>query len=226
MSFLLRSESGLEIIIDKVSDNVDDWVIIKDEKYRPNRDKFVVDRFELDFSNISLAALPSINKKAERIYNLVSRSLRLTEWLARVNLEYALLENTPTFYRDLVSPEEFQISSDSLLRLSQKAAEQSAEELEAARSYKTKIAEIRNRYSAISNSLKTTRLVKILSLKSNSMPLTLQMAIENYTPADQSPDKKTYARELLIKYKLSLIKVSRNLNCEELDNLITEMETK
>lgn len=74
----------------------------------------------------------------------------------------------------------------------------------------------------------TTPYARVISMNTTELPLTLQLAIENFTPANDvnSPNKKAYARELLIRYKLELIKMIKNDPSININLVIESMQEK
>lgn len=202
-----------------VPTDLEKWYIVEDEEYRPDRAQFVLEKFKEDFSSIKIGDNP------EKVYALCSRSSKLNLWLAEANNQYALIQNTPTFYRDVIDPKEYEKVSAQLLIVSQKNRERASEELKAAQEYQAKISKIKSKYVdfKIDN-----KFAKVIALNSTSLPLTLQLAIENYTPsdADDSPTKREYARELLIRYKLNLINMIKNDADVDIDTMINKLMEK
>jgi len=195
------------------------WLIIKDETYRPDRELFVLNEFKNDFPHID------IGDNCSKIYGLCSRSVRLSSWLSSVNLKYSLIQNQPTFYRDHLSQDEFKIVSSDLTKISSLNQLKAAEELKAANEYKNKMELIQKKYSTKTFESKYSR---IISMNTTELPLTLQLAIENYSPAFnvESPNTKAYARELLIRYKLELIKLLKEDQSLDIDKVIIDSQVK
>lgn len=211
-----------EVIIPGVPDKIDDWIIIKDEKYRPDKDKFILDQFKKDYPHV-----PVIN--CQQVYNLGSRSSVIAEWLGRNNVQYSLIQETPTYFRDLVGAESFKNLSNKIQKINKIQLEKAREEEAASIEYKNKIKEINLKYSSLINKEKEyNKELKVLTLNSTALPLTIQLAIENYVPGDDatSPDKKSFAREMLIRYKQSLINLIKQNPSINIDEVIDEFAVK
>lgn len=201
-----------------VSDKIEDWLIIKDEKYRPDRGNFILENFNKDFPQIK------VGDDVQKVYSLCGRSTVLIEWLAKKNLEYALIQGEPTFYRDEIKVDVYKKVSDELLANSSRSKLRSQEELSAAEEYKYKMDKISKKYSDYNFIMKESR---VISMNSTELPLTLQLAIENYTPAsDDSPNRRSFARELLINYKLKLIKIINEKPDVDIEALIKDAYVK
>jgi len=200
-----------------IDENIDNWLIVKDEKYRPDRGVFVLEKFKDDFPEIIVDSI-------DRVYSLCSRSSALNEWLAKVNLSYALIQNEPTFYRDKIEASRYNLVNEELLKNNSILSNKAKEELELAADYRSKMDKIKLKYSKIEYKSKEAR---VISMNTTELPLTLQLAIENYTPAsDDSPNRRSYARELLINYKLSLLNVIKENPEVNIDIIIKDSYVK
>jgi hypothetical protein len=198
----------------------DDWLVVKNEKYRPDRNVFIYEAFKKAFPQIKVA-------DASMVYKLASRSVKLNEWVAKVNVEYALIQNEPTFYRDYVSPKDYEIVMRDLITSSERNKKRAAEELLAAQQYKAQLEDIDKRYSGFEYNSKYSR---IINLSSNRLPLSYQLAIENYVPTVSGSQievhKKAYAREVLVSYKIQLIKILKSKPDVDIDKVINDLQEK
>lgn len=210
------------VTVNEPPQRASEWVTIIDESYKPNREAFIINKFQKDFAAIKVS-------NCDEIFKLASRSTRLNKWLAEVNAEYALKEKVPTYFRDYVDPSVFKETSEKLTKLRNNNAKQAAEEAELARKYHKEMEDIRNAYKEENDKIVGDDYVtKILNLNSTSMPLSLQLGIENYTPAKEgtSPNKATYAREMLIRFKISLLEAMKANKDANLNELLSGLETK
>lgn len=209
------------LLIDQVSSSSEDWNVIKDEKYRPNREKFILDAFNKDF--------PSINiKSGEKVYGLCSRSSILSEWLAKMNLLYSQVEAAPTYYRDNVTTVEYEQASKQIDLLNNLNKEKANELLIANQKYKEQTDNIERIYADKAKKLELKGINYILSLKTTDLPLTILLGIENFTPVGiaGSPSSKTYAREMLVNYKVSLLKYAKANPTHDIVEIIEKNKVK
>lgn len=215
MSDIFVFKSGnVSYAIEEPSKDEEKWLIISDDKYRPDKSKFVFDKFQKDYPSIK-----AIN--AEQVYKLASRSVKLNEWLAKTNAEYAVIEGAPTYFRQYAKPDEFDAASKEVLKLSKAQALKAREQADAAIKYRENLAEIDTKYERLLTT--SDKIAKILSLNTTVLPLSVQLAIENYTPAkSSSPTAKAYARECLVSYKIALLKTLQKDKDTDIDKLITE----
>lgn len=211
-----------KIRIPDISDK-DRWKVIRDESYRPERDKFVFEKFIKDF--------PDFKNKIQqpsKVYSLCSRSAVLNEWLAKTNLEYASTESIPTYFRNSVSTSDWKQVEASLSEYKKIQVEKAKEELEAAKDYRNRLDQIAKEAAQKQSAVSATKYSTIINLNSTDLPLTLQLAIDNYSPAanTQAPTQKTFAREILVEYKLALIDIVKNDSNVDIDKVIEENKTK
>lgn len=197
------------------------WYIIKEESYRPDKDKFVLDKFNEKYPKMK-------QTKIQTVYNLCSRSSTLNVWLAGINLEYAKSSQVPTFYRDLVEPDVFKETQEELTKINKLESDKAAIELELAKSYKAELKRVVSEYENKVNQIIKTKTIRVLNLKSTDLPIYIQLAIENYTPgkATDSPDKKTFGRELLINYKKMLLQILSKNKDVDIQKIIDDAREK
>lgn len=181
-------------------DDKDKWVVIQDESYRPDKDAFILDKFIKDFPDINISGDPQI------IYKLASRSTHLNDWLANTNMLYAKGSNIPVYYKNIITPETFEAISLEAQALSAANTKRAIAERDASNKYKAELEKVEQVYEKDTIGIVKTAAGFVLSLNSTCLPLTIQMAIEKYSPFDgQSPNQKVYAREMLVRYKTALL---------------------
>jgi hypothetical protein len=208
----------LNIDVEDIPTDTSKWVVIKEESYRPDKRKFVLDRFKKDYPQIP------VKDDVDTIYALCSRSAALTQWLAAVNMQYSITESEPTYYRDKLDPSRFSTVSEQLLSIRSINREKSAAELEAANRYKQEMENISRRFTVPSDIVKETR---VIMMNSTELPLSIQLSIENYTPAQRGgPDRKAFAREALIRYKVALLDLIKKDSNVDIEKVIKENLTK
>lgn len=209
--------SGNTYVVNEPDSNPENWIIIKEESYRPDKAEFVLNKFRKAYKNIKV-------RDADQIYSLASRSSQLNEWLAKVNAEYATIEAAPTYFRQYVDADDFSKASNEVARISKVMSDKAKAQAIAASNYQKSLKDIDNEFS--SKVTTEDKVAKVISLNSTQLPLSIQLAIDNYTPAmSSSPNQKTYARECLINYKVSLLKILKNdpdINIDELININKE----
>lgn len=201
----IKLNSGtVTLLVDEI--NVNDpnsWKTVQQENYRPDRDDFILKSFKEKFPRHANAV-----NSIETVNNLASRSKLINNWLVSAGTEYVLEVQAPQYLKEIVEPSEYKEASEVLAELNKLSTKRSLEEQLVAKEYKDKLCKIADKYDKLTESTKKDNIVRILSLNSTSLPITLQLMIENYSPSvtSSSPDKKTYAREVLTNFKISLLK--------------------
>lgn len=209
------------ISIDEVPKNDESWIIIKDEKYKPDKDYWLFTKFTKDYPSVPV-------KDIKQIHNLASRSTHLSEWLAVANVEYSKIEDTPTYFRDFISKDEYENIANKMRLASKVNIERAEKEYKASIEYRNKLRMINEEYNTKYSSLIDDPITQIIMLKGTDLPLSIQLAIDNFTPAKTSgsPDKKVYAREMLIRFKVSLIKFIKTNPEYQVSDLIENLRPK
>lgn len=182
--------------------NVDEWYASKEQEYVPDRQKFIMEKFQLDFPDIKIDDF-------DKLTRLVGRNLSVKEWFARANAEYAADVRLPGYLKDLISNEQYDKTSKMIVEYNDMNKKESAESAKKSEQYKKDMEEIRERYAQKRKSyIDKDKLLFILTLPAEKLPLSISLAIENFTPKDASDqrEKRLFAREMLIKFKLALIK--------------------
>lgn len=194
------------------------WLVVQEELYRPDKGKFVLDKFQSDYPSITV-------NDEEQIYSLASRSTMLAEWLAKTNIEYAVIEGAPTYFREYVDPSDFEKASDEVRRISLSLSEKAKAQEAAVQEYKNKLAKIDKEFSL---KIKTdNKIAKVISLNSTLLPLSIQLAIDNYTPAAESTiNQKTFGRECLMNFKIALLKALKKNPELDIDKIVKENQVK
>jgi len=207
------------------STNMSEWLVIKEESYTPDKQLFIVDSFKKNFKNVKLEG--NTEKCYDMIGKLASRSSVVSDWLAIANAEYSLEAQTPTYFKEHIEPKDFNNLQKSIIEFNKVIAKAQQDKQEAAENYKKQIQKIDNELDNKMKKFKSSNFLKILTLPSSALPITLQLAIENYTPtSDDSPTKRVYLREVLTNYKIYLLKeIKQNPNLD-IDELIKNNSLK
>lgn len=219
-----------QIIIDNDTLNFDpvsiddpkQWRVIKSESYLPDKNQFIVNCWSRDYSEFE-------TPDADTIYRLCSRSTNLNDWLKRVNLQYVISEAPPDYLKDLIDPSEFEDSTKLLREINKISQDESIELNEEAKKYSKKVEAIKTKYLDLYNNKKVTNFVKIINLKSNDLPISFIMAIDNFSPAkgEDSPKAKTYARELLLTFKKGLLEFIKDKPKDyNIDKILEKLKAK
>lgn len=177
------------------------WLGLNDDEFRGDRKIYIENKWNQDHPSMKLTEYDSI-------IGLCNRSRIASQWLAKVNSEYSNEQQVPIFFTNLISPEkmkELRVKNETISSLQFEYSDKVREESEA---YKTKLNALDNTYKPQLDALvKEDKYLKIANLPSDMLPLTMILAIESYNPKDQAaPTRRAYARECLIRYKVSLLK--------------------
>lgn len=209
-----------DISLEKPTEESDSWYVSIDDEYLPDYKKFVMDRFNRDYPHIKL------DYDWDKFGRLISRTRVLQEWKLLIDSEYSSNVTVPRYYSELVNPDDYKKARNLITEYSRNERNRSDELNEAALAYKKKYDQINSKYDKLSEEITSNDIVFIATLNSNLLPITLQCMIEDYVPADASDSvqKRKYAREILVRYKMTLLKAlneGRNVR-----DIVSSLQTK
>lgn len=218
--FTTKTAVGSLIIEDVAVGQSDKWKVVQDERYRPDKQKFVEEAFAKEFPQIKATDFDTISA-------LCSRSKTLGAWLANTNALYALSVQPPLYLQNLIKPQDFTEIQGKLTSLNRIAASEAAEILKLSAQYDTDLKAIRDRSEAERKQYIDDKRVQILALNATDLPATIQLAIQGYTGAKSGKiSQATYAREWLVNYKVALIQAVDKFPDLDITTLVAELATK
>lgn len=197
---------------DFIDEDGNKWFCKKDDLNKPNKRKFIEERFIAKYGR---------ELEFDMIAKLVSRSEALRNWYAKQLEDFILEVDVPEYYANILTPIEFKQLSVEVAKVNKNYALESKELNIISEKYKKDCEQVRNNYKIKNDLLFSNKLVKILTLNSESLPIGLQLKLENYTPSDQDDIRTSalYGRELLVRYKISLIEALKR--GEDVDTIIS-----
>lgn len=206
---------NFSFVIEDVSSNPKDWKLVATEEFKPDRKNYILNRFKKDFPDLSI-------DKYEEISGLSSRNLIVRLWFAKANAEYATELAPPQYLSDILPGSKYNNLIDKIKLINDINRKQSEAEKLLSDEYKEKAEKLEKEYIEKRNEiLNLDPYLAVLTLNVTSLPLSLSLAIEKYTPADGQPSKSRYAAEALIQYKRALIKLineNENINISQVIN--------
>lgn len=222
----IKLTSGVYTIdVDSVDvNNPDKWKIVESESYRPNKDNYILNKFHNDWPQHKVLA-----KDAEMIYTICSKSLILQNWLREASASYVVETTPPLYLEGIISPDSFIKANESLVEINNISKEYSIKNLNTAKRFNEEMEYNTIEHNKKLEKFKENKVVRILNMNSKELPISMQFMIENFTPTinANSVDKKTYARELLVNYKVSLLKffnedMNKNININDFLSKMSE----
>jgi len=218
--------AGIKIPVALPEQDANNWTTIAELKYRPDRDKFILDAFRKDYPNLTVA-------DADQVYRLASRSTAIRDWLVNTNVKYAQTATEPSYLHNIVKPEDYEKAAANIQDLNDIERERAEKLQKAASDYKEKVDNINKECdNKVTNKVGNDKLIKILTLKTNELPVSIALAIDNFTPPTVTSvgpvaiDSKSYGREMLVQYKIALIKKLNDDKNFDVDKFINEATQK
>lgn len=213
-----------------IGSKIESWTIKESETIISDVEEVIVNEFVKDFPRIKLPE-GTINEQYTLITKLVSRNSSLLEWYAAKKLVYSESKQLPKYLEGFVNPKEFNKIQEQLTSISDVVKDSVSKRQIASDNYKQKLKAIDDEESKrIGDIVRDNQVLKILLLDSSKLPLTLSLAIENYTPVDDVDDvaqnKRLYVRETLIQYKIALLKYLKENPNADIDKIVNELGLK
>lgn len=201
------------------------WIVIKQESLSYEKGDIILDKFREEYPQFNIVSYDELTK-------LCSRSKIFTDWLIKANAEYAEFAQLPLFLVDKVKPENYTKLQNKLTNISKEQSNFGKLKTALAIKYQEELRKLNEKEKQLidknlnepidDTDLKLNKILKVLSIDSTYLPFSLQMVIQRYVPSsleDPQESGRVYAREILIRYKESLVDAVLNnpdLNVDEL----------
>jgi hypothetical protein len=201
-----------------------EWKIRRDQVFRPDKRAYVYNKFRLEFPDIKIDDDISIGYNL--ICRLVNRSKFLSLWLQTTNLMYANIVAIPSYLEGQASPEEFKDAVDKVKFINNASVDMVKKNAAALDIYKKALAKNKEEYEKLVNIKNCSNAVKVMTLDSSLLPISLINEIENYTfNKELQPSREAYAREIVINFKTFLYKTAKQENIDVF-TLVDALSTK
>jgi len=196
----------------------DNWFVTSSESVSVSKEVYMMDAYRRDFPNGPI-------KDFQTLSRIVSRSAALQDWYARNSASYIDYVAVPTYASDVLSPSRFKGVCDSLKEFNKALSIEGKEVLEASRIFNAAVEAARNKRKRATDKLTADKVVRVLTMNSSELPITMQLAIEGFTPKtdDQEQSKDKYARELLYIFKRSLLAKIQDDPSVDIDSFIKSL---
>lgn len=218
------------INIDDVSGNEDEWVVIESQSVTFDKHAFFIEEFEKQF--VGYALLGSNNfEKFTFLSELCGRTEAMRLWFAATSIKYSNTTQLPLYLKECVAPDKYKEVLDKLLELKDKLAVVTKERNDLAVKYQADLKALNNKErDIVKKTIGDDNIVKIVSLTTESLPLSIQMKIQSYqansADADLADGRRRLAQEYLAKFKKALIKLNDEQPIKDLDALLNEITLK
>lgn len=202
------------------STETNNWFGTQADEYRPDKEQYFLNKFTLDYPELAVNI-----DGFEMLSKLASRSNILRDWWVNTDSDYVLSVKVPVYFKNLIEPKEFSKLQSIIGNISSLQKKKVDEQKVCVEKFKKEYQSIecKQEYQKIDALRNSNPKLIILTMTSNQLPLSISMRIEKYTPIDDTmPTKSAYAREALITYKMSLLKLikDKNLNNEQILEVI------
>lgn len=221
--------NGKAISVKDAPENFDDWTIRKSEILTYEKSEVILKAFIAKFPHITLLG-DTNEEKYEYITKVASRNKALLEWFTLEKLNFSELATLPGYLKDIIDPKSFKRIQKDITKVNDTIAKFSEERVKASEEYKRKLKDIDRQEQMEFSVAKSNKIVKILTLTSQSLPMSMAFALEKFNTKaaidDFEEKKKLYIRELLTNFKVTLIKFINDNPDTDVDDLINQLILK
>lgn len=210
--------------------NQEDWITIQSQSVSFDKSDFFIERFDKDFPTYTLLGNNNL-EKFTFLSELCARTPAMRKWFASVSLQYSDSTQLPLYLKNAVAPGEYKTMQGKLLLLSEELAKVAKKRNDLAAKYSADLEQLRvEEKMVVKKTLGDNNTLRILTLTTESLPLSIQMKIQGYmansTDADVADNRRRLAQEYLAKFKTSLIMLDKTNPIKDLDALIDEISLK
>lgn len=201
------------------------WRIEENVSYRPDREGMILEAFKKKFPTIEV-------KDAAQISALVSRSKVVSDWVANFNLGYVDTVKIPKAFQEYIEPKEYKRALGNIEKLNAAQKKFSEDVAKASVIYKEAQKKALGELTKTKEKVELNNIEKVLTMPTNLLPISLGLAVENYTPKDDeptAPTQKAYSREIFINYQIALLNLCREKKDDpsfNIETVITENSLK
>lgn len=210
-----------DLNIEQPTSDSENWYVIKQQSFTINKEEFLVDKFNKDFAKYSV-------KDFDQLKDICNQSIYLRDWYAKTSLLYAQSIQLPVFLKEIVSAPEYEGLANKLQQYNSIIAKKSREIEELSSKFDKDRDNIESKYHKEYSLLLKDKIVRILCMTIEDLPILLQLEISNFTPStkDSAPNRSSYGRELLLNYQRTLITLVKDNPDVDIDSIINEMRSK
>lgn len=219
-----------DLVVDEVGDVEDNWITIESRSVTFDKNDFYIKQFNRDFPDYKLLGTNE-QEKFTFLSELCGRTQAMQTWFAATSIQYSETTQLPLYLKNRVAPDVYDTVQENLLLVKDKLAVIIKERNELAIKYKAdlKLLEAKER-NVVKKTIGDDNLLKIVSLTTASLPLSIQMKIQSYmadsNDLDVSDNRRRYAQEYLAKFKVALIDLNEMNKIPDIDELLNELTLK
>lgn len=195
--------SGKKLRVQKPQKNSDQWVCVQSESVEVDRQGFMLDQWVKTYDK----RFPV--KDFDQLVRICGSNRAFTEWYALTSALYSETTQVPLFLKGMIDPNEYKDKSRLISEINRVNSAGSARLQAFARKVELERKVIEKEIEEdIKKLLAKDKIVRVLTLNSTYLPMSITLLIDNFSPKE-NPDvmKDLFAREMLISYKKSLVQL-------------------
>jgi hypothetical protein len=212
------------------SEDQNNWIIIKSQSVTFDKSEFFIKEFTKDFSNYKLLG-SSDYEKFTFLSELCGRMPAMTKWFAATSIKYSDTTQLPLYLKQGVAPDVYNRVQKGLLTIKKEQADIVDERDKLAKQYAKDLEALKiKEANIVKKTIGDDNILKIVSLTTECLPLSIQMKIQSYmansSDADVADNRRRLAQEYLALFKSELININNKSRINDIDALIEEIQLK
>jgi hypothetical protein len=224
------SSSAGNFVIEDVGPDESGWITIKSQSVTYDKTAFYVEQFNNDFPAYNILGSNDL-EKFNFLSELCARTPAMRKWFAATSILYSDTTQIPLYLKNAVAPSEFKRIQDKLLVLKDGLATVIQKRNDLARKYASDLDALRiEEQNIVKKTLGDDKVLQIINLKTEALPLSIQMKIQSYMPSGMddnvSDSRRRLAQEYLAKFKVALIDLVSNNDNIDVSKIVEELELK
>jgi hypothetical protein len=200
MGKFLFNVDGVKFDVDEPSSDDSGWFTTRSESVSVDKPSFMMSAYKRDFPKGPV-------KNFDSLVDIISRSGTMSDWYSKTSGDYTETISIPSYGADILSPKKFKQVQEKLKLHKEAYSLEGKTIAEASATMQVAIENAKNIRMKACGELTNDPVIRVLSMNSSELPVSMQLAIIGYTAKDsnKAQDQNKYARELLYIYKRALL---------------------
>jgi hypothetical protein len=188
-----------DLVVEFASEDQNNWYTERMEKLPMSKEEYITEAVKTEFPNI-------IFKDYSELQSVLSRSKALSTWYRERSAEWVKVIEVPNYLLEVVHPDVYRGLVGKVNAYNNSLAIQGKAIKIEADLFQQKIRDISLREQKVRSGITKDGLVKVITMGSQEMPISLQLEIERYTPkdGDEYQQRRQFSREILYCYQKAL----------------------
>jgi hypothetical protein len=219
-TFTFEGSQG-ELVMEGTNPDENLWYTEKMDKVPIPKKDFILEAVKEEFPNL-------VFNTYKELLLVLSRSKALGQWYSLKSAEWVRVIELPTYLLEVVPPDVYQSLVGQITTYNTSLGNEGKAIKAEADIFQAKIKAISEKEQKIRDAITKNDLVKVITMGSDEMPISLQLEIERYTPVDGDgyQQRRKFSREILYCFQKALASGVLNKTIKDVTAFINELAVK